>query len=101
LMSRLQGEGWIQFHSPVLASGMNGSCIIRAGSQLKRLLIMLQKSTRSKRPTKQDVHSRFHFSATYVEKRISSIRQKENEPPPEHILDRIPILRRWMGRGNN
>src|ERR1043165_3602440 len=50
LIQRLEAAGWIEHYSPVLPDGTNGSTIWRIGRTLKRLLVMLTKSQRGKKP---------------------------------------------------
>jgi len=52
LVQRLEDAGWIEHYSPTLPDGTNGSTIFRVGRQLKRLLVMLSKSRRGKKPAK-------------------------------------------------
>jgi hypothetical protein len=99
LIQRLRQAGWLDYYAELLPDGMRGSCVLRAGKQLKRLLIMLKKS-RPKTPTKADVKSAWKFSPSKEEKEILLRRQKEKEPPTEQVLAKIPILRQWLGRGN-
>jgi hypothetical protein len=99
LLSRLQAGGWLEFYAPPLPDGTNGSTIFRPGRQLKRLLIMLLKSPRAKKPAPEPAKTRWRFLPSNEEKKLLSIRQKENEPPPERILERIPLLRQWLTRG--
>lgn len=101
LFARLQDAGWIDYHAPVLPDGMNGSCIVRIGRQLRRLLIMLAKSKRGKKLAKSEAQSRWHFSPSPEEKRLLHLLQKENEPPKPEVLARIPLLRTWLRRGED
>jgi hypothetical protein len=99
LSSRLQAEGWIEYHSPQLFDGTNGSTIWRAGRMLKRLLVMLAKSGQRKRPTKSDDKCSWRFSPLSKEREVLKIRAKENEPPKPHMLARFPLLKEWLTRG--
>jgi len=99
LLARLQQAGWLDFHAPTLDGGMNGSTILCIGPQFKRLLVMLAKSDRRKIPVRAAAKSRWHFSPSHEEKAFLLRHQKENEPPPERILTRIPLLKAWMERG--
>jgi hypothetical protein len=99
LVQRLEAAGWIEHYSPTLPDGTNGSTMFRAGRQLKRLLIMLSKSKRGKKPAKLPANNRWRFSPTKVEKHLLSIQEKENLPPSPGLLRKIPLLRTWMERG--
>jgi DNA-binding Lrp family transcriptional regulator len=99
LVQRLENAGWIEHYSPVLPDGTNGSTVWRIGRQLKRLLVMLSKSRRGKKPVIKPAKSTWRFSPTPVEKTLLSIQEKENQPPNPALLERIPLLRRWMDRG--
>ena len=101
LVSRLQEGGWIEYAAPVLDTGMRGSCSFRVGRQLKRLLIMLVKFRKKKKPAKSAANSRWQFSPSSKEKKQILIREKENTPPKPELLDRIPLLRQWLDRGRN
>jgi hypothetical protein len=101
LLARLQAAGWLEYYAPTLPDGTNGSTIFRPGKQLKRLLIMLVKSHQPKKPAQPIAKTRWRFLPTQVEKKILEIRQRENEPPPERILAKLPLLRRWLTRGND
>jgi hypothetical protein len=99
LLSRLQEGGWIEYGAPILGNGMRGSCSFRVGRQLKRLLIMLVKCRKKKRPAKSAANSRWQFSPSSEEKKQILILKKEHTPPKPELLDRIPLLRQWMKRG--
>jgi DNA-binding Lrp family transcriptional regulator len=99
LLQRLQDAGWLEYHADILPDGMRSSCIFRIGRQLKRLIVMLTKAKPRKRPTKPVAKCRWQSSPTKVEKRLSLTQQKENEPPPPHLLMRIPLLGKWLERG--
>jgi hypothetical protein len=99
LVQRLESAGWIEHYAPVLPDGTNGSTIFRIGRQLKRLLVMLAKTRRGKKPAITPAKSAWRFSPTDVEKRLLSIREKENEPPRAALLARIPLLKTWLERG--
>lgn len=100
LVHRLERAGWIEHYSPVLPDGTNGSTIFRIGRQLKRVLVMLTKSTRAKKVTKPAAKSTWRFSPTDVEKKQASIQEKEKKPPEERVLNKFPLLRTWLGRGS-
>lgn len=99
LVQRLENAGWIEHYSPVLPDGTNGSTIFRIGRTLKRLLVMLAKSTRGKTPAKKPAKSTWHFSPASAERNLFSIREKENQPPSPALLAKIPILKTWLERG--
>ena len=99
LVARLAAAGWIEYHSSKLPDGTNSRSVWRAGRLLKRLLVMLSKSRRGKKQIKQADNDRWHFSPTKVEKEISFILAKENEPPRPELIARIPMLKRWLERG--
>jgi DNA-binding Lrp family transcriptional regulator len=99
LVQRLEATGWIEHHSPVLPDGTNGSTMFRIGRQLKRLVVMLSKSPRGKRPTTSPAKSSWHFSPLHGEKTLLAIHTKENEPPKPEVLARMPLLKQWLQRG--
>jgi hypothetical protein len=66
---------------------------------LKRLLVMLSKSRQRKLPIKSDAKSTWHFSPLRREKKILELLAWENKPPKPEILERIPLLKVWLGRG--
>jgi hypothetical protein len=70
LLARLQTAGWLEFHAPILANGTNGSTIYRPGPQLQRLLIMLLKAHKPKKPGPKPDKTRWHFLPTIVEKKL-------------------------------
>ena len=100
LSHRLAELGWIEFSSEKLPDGTNGSTIWRIGPMIQRLLVALRKSKRNKSPIKTATHSRWYFSPLKREREILTLLAKENEPPNEAILAKIPLLRRWLLRGN-
>jgi hypothetical protein len=100
LLGRLRDAGWLDYYAVLLPDGMRGSCVISAGRQLQRMLVMLAKSRRGKSPAKPPVTSRWKFSPLEREKILSAIREKENQPPPAHILRQMPLLSRWLERGD-
>jgi DNA-binding Lrp family transcriptional regulator len=99
LVQRLDAAGWIEHYSPVLADGTNGSTIFGIGRQLKRLLVMLGKSRRGKKPAKPAAKSTWRFSPSAEVKKLLLIQAQEKRPPEERVLAKIPLLRTWMGRG--
>lgn len=99
LVQRLDAAGWIEHYSPTLPDGTNGSTIFRVGRQLKRLLVMLTKSKRGKKPAKSPANNRWHFSPTKVEKHLLFIHKREQQPPDKRILEKIPLLKTWLSRG--
>jgi DNA-binding Lrp family transcriptional regulator len=99
LLARLEEAGWLECYSPVLDDGMRSSTMFRVGRQLKRLLMMLTKSKPRKKPTKSDAKPRWQFSPSKEEKRLFQILKQETEPPKPEMLAKIPLLRRWMERG--
>jgi hypothetical protein len=99
LLDRLQQAGWIEYSAPVLDDGMRGSTIFRVGRQLKRLLVMLLKSRRSKTPAKSDANKAWQFSPSKEEKRHLQILEQETTPPKPEVLKRIPLLKQWLERG--
>jgi hypothetical protein len=99
LAQRLRDVGWLAYYSELLPDGMRGSCIFRIGGQFKRMLVMLKKTGRPKSAAKPADKSAWKFSPSLEEKEILLRRQKENRPPPEEVLQRIPLLRQWMRRG--
>jgi DNA-binding Lrp family transcriptional regulator len=58
LVHRLDEAGWLVHVSPTLLDGTNGPTMFMIGNQLNRILFMLSKSKRRKRPTKPDANSR-------------------------------------------
>jgi hypothetical protein len=101
LLARLQAAGWVEYYAPVLEDGMHGSMVLRIGRQLKRLLVMLTKSHRPKTRTKSDAKPQWHFSPSIEEKKLLLIQEKEHQPPRPALLDKFPLLRTWMNRGEN
>jgi hypothetical protein len=99
LCQRLQKEGWIEYTAPRLPDGMRASCTFAIGRQFKRLLVMLSKSGKPKKQKKSDTHNPWKFSPSAEEKKLDLIRQKEMEPPRLELLQRIPLLQRWLERG--
>lgn len=99
LLDRLQAAGWIEYGAPWVGPGMRGSTSYRIGRTLKRLLVMLTKSRRGKKPAKPVAQSSWQFSPTKVEKKLLLIQGKENQPPSPALLARIPLLRTWLSRG--
>ncbi len=99
LLARLQHAGWLEYYAPVLDDGMRGSTIIRAGRQLKRLLIMLMKGKQYKSPVKTAAKSKWQFSPSLEEKRYLLILEQENAPPKPETLAKIPLLKKWLERG--
>jgi|SRR5215813_4539456 len=99
LLGRLQESGWLECYTPLLDDGMRGSTIFRAGRQLKRLLLLLLKAKPRKMLAKLAANTRWQFSPTYVEKQQLLLRQKEQEPPSELLLSKLPLLKLWLGRG--
>jgi len=99
LLARLQAAGWVEYYAPVLEDGMHGSTVVRIGRQLRRLLVMLSKSKRGEKPVKPAANSRWHFSPSKREKEHLLILKKEREPLRPALLDKIPLLRTWLKRG--
>jgi hypothetical protein len=99
LLNRLQAAGLIEYYAPVLPGGMRASCNFRIGGQLQRILIMLVKSKRGKTHVKSDAKDRWQFSpSSKEEERILKIRERENTPPRQELLDRSPTLNLWWER---
>jgi hypothetical protein len=104
LVRELEAAGWIEHYAPRRADGMNGATIWRAGRQLKRLVIMLTKSAMQRaqkraRPQSTVCNSPFIFSPRREEKTMLSILAKEQEPPSPGTVQKIPLLKRWLERG--
>jgi hypothetical protein len=99
LCQRLQAAGWIEYTAPRLPDGMRASCTFAIGRQFKRLLVMLLKSAKPKKRQKSVTNDQWKFSPSIEEKKALLIHQKENEPPPERILAKIPLLKAWLERG--
>jgi hypothetical protein len=85
----------------MLENGMKGSSIFCVGHQLKRLLLMLIKAKPRKMPTKSAANTRWQFSPTHVEKKQILLQQQEQQPPSERLLSKIPLLKLWLGRGED
>lgn len=100
LLARLQEAGWIEYAAPWVGPGMRGSTIICIGRQLKRLLIMLAKSRRGKKRVKLDDKEKWQFSPPIESKNNFLIQKKEQELFRPEILQKIPLLKRWMERGS-
>jgi predicted transcriptional regulator len=104
MVGRLRREGWIDYGSKKRPDGMNSSTVWKIGRQLTRLVITLIKSSikasrQKKNPIHQPAKSNWHFSPTEVEKELSLIREKEKQPPKPETMAKIPLLEKWMGRG--
>jgi hypothetical protein len=99
LLARLQDAGWVECSAPTLDDGMKGSTVFRVGRQFKRLLMMIGKAKPRKSPAKSAANTRWQFSPTSIEKRQILIQQKEQKPPSEAVLSKLPLLKLWLGRG--
>jgi hypothetical protein len=99
MVSRLEREGWIKHESLKLPDGTNGSTIFYAGRMLKRVVVMLLKSRQRKSLVKPAAKDHWHFSPLRREKEILSILTKENVLPTPQMLDKMPLLKKWMERG--
>lgn len=100
LVSRLAETGWLLHESEKLPDGTNGSSVWRIGRQFKRLLVMLQKSTQRKSSIQKPAKRKWYFSPLSAkEKKIKEILDKEQQLPSPEMLERIPLLKRWLGRG--
>ena len=99
LVQRLEAAGWIEHYSPTLPDGTNGSTIWRIGRQLKRLLVMLAKSKRGKKPVKPAANSRWRFSPQNREKQLLLIQEREQQPLKQRVLEKLPLLKTWLSRG--
>jgi len=99
LLERLERAGWIEYAAPWVGPGLRGSTTYRIGRTLKRLLVMLTKSKRGKKQGKSADNSRWQFSPSKLALQMKSIEEKENQPPTEQQLGRLPLLRQWMERG--
>jgi hypothetical protein len=60
---------------------------------------MLSKSKRGKKPAIAPAKLRWRFSPHKREKQLLLIQEKENQPPSPALLEKIPLLRTWLGRG--
>jgi|SRR5215510_5937474 len=101
LLARLQDAGWVECSAPILNDGMRGSTIFRVGRQLKRLLLILRKAKPRKTLKKTDANTRWQFSPTNVEKNQILLWQREQRPPSDLLLAKMPLLKTWLGRGEN
>jgi Mn-dependent DtxR family transcriptional regulator len=99
LAQRLTSAGWIEYHSSKLPDGTNSSSVWRVGRMLKRLIVMLLKSRQRKSPATKPAKHQWHFSPQKREKEILLILEKEKEPPKPETLARVPLLKRWLERG--
>jgi hypothetical protein len=99
LCQRLQAEGWIEYAAPRLPDGMRTSCTFAIGRTFKRLLVMLTQSDKPKKRATADRKDRWKFSPTAVEKKILEIQEREKLPPAERIIEKLPLLKIWLGRG--
>jgi hypothetical protein len=100
LVHRLEREGWLEHASSKLPDGTNSSTVFRVGRMFKRLLVMLRKSHQRKNPATKPAKNTWHFSPLLTkEKKILSILAKEKEPPSAEVRKKIPLLDRWMKRG--
>jgi hypothetical protein len=100
LLASLKAEGWLVYSSGRREGGLRTICTFAIGNTLKRLLIMLMKSQAKKAQKKYVVKSPSQVFPFSSKKHISFILQKENEPPTLEVLAKIPLLQRWLRRGN-
>jgi hypothetical protein len=99
LLSRLQEAGWLEYYAPRLLDGMRGSTVFRPGRQLKRALLMLTKGRARKTLKKSVAKRRWQFSPSQREKEKHLILEREKQPPSLALLQKIPLLKTWLTRG--
>ena len=102
LGQRLQASGWIQYHASRLPDGTYEIGVFSAGRTLKRLLCMLLGSRKPKNRV-NDVSPSFPLLQKERKKIFPLARkqplEREKEPLPEQVLEKMPLLRQWMKRG--
>jgi hypothetical protein len=99
MVSRLNHEGGLEHFSPKRADGTNGSTIFRVGRMFKRLFVMLYKSGQRKTLASKPAKDPWRFSPLKREKEILSLLAQENALPAPQMLDKMPLLKKWMERG--
>lgn len=99
LTKRLEAQGWIRHHSAKHKDGTNESTTWWIGPQLKRLIIGLTKSKQRKTPIQScDNHAR-HLVPLSGVKPLFRVQERENEPPSEAQMQKMPIIRKWWNWG--
>lgn len=95
LGKRLQEQGWLEHESPRIEYGLSGSTVWTIGRQMKRLLVMLNKSHQRPKQTQalSPVKKTQHFSPVYTDVKSISL--------PIMALKAIPLLQTWINRGGN
>jgi hypothetical protein len=103
LAGRLQSAGWLHYRALRLPDGTFEVGRFSVGRTLKRLLCML----RGYRKPQHHVNARsssFPLLQKERERIFSSIRKKtlerEQEPPRQATLSKIPLLKAWLKRGS-
>jgi hypothetical protein len=103
LGQRLQGSGWVQYRALRLPDGTYEVGVFSAGRQLKRLFCMLLGYRKSKHHV-NDRSLSFPLLKLEREKMFSFTRKKrlerEQQAPSQAIIQKIPLLRDWLNRGN-
>jgi hypothetical protein len=99
LLASLKDAGWIHYTSTRRADGLRTRCTYTLGNVMRRLLVMLAKSHAKKAKQKRVVNSGSQFFPFSMKKKFSFILEREQESPRPELLAKIPLLKRWMGRG--
>jgi DNA-binding Lrp family transcriptional regulator len=104
LTARLEREGWLEHFSPKLPDGMNGSTLWRAGRQLKRLVISLTKSAKKEAdkrvaPQSKALNETRIFLPFFKGMKNFFYPPTKNEPLKPETITKIPLLERWLKRG--
>jgi hypothetical protein len=100
---RLQDAGWINYRALRLPDGRHEIGVFSVGRTLKRLFCMLLGYRKPKRRVNDFSHSFPLFEKerekifSFTQKRIL---EREQEPLAEHVLEKMPLLRQWLTRGN-
>jgi hypothetical protein len=99
LLAQLKDAGWLQYSSGRREGGLRTTCTFAVGNTLRRLLIALTKSHAQKNQQKHDVKSRSQSFPLSMKKYLSYIPQKENETLKPEVLAKMPLLEKWIERG--
>jgi hypothetical protein len=108
LLGRLVEAGWIYRLTIRVSADRNAPCLYGAGRQLKRLYISLLKlynpkpaanHNRSDSPSIRSVNAPSQSLPSEQEKRLRLIREVEEKLPHPTLLAKIPLLKKWMDRG--
>ncbi len=103
LVARLADAGWLETHSSWTDERMKSSTIFRAGRMLKRLMFHLIGARRKQKRHSSDDKYGCQFlrllSPIEEKKKEHAFQEQAEQPLPEQIQLKFPLLRRWMERG--